>query len=73
MRPLKTEDGYTAPVDEIAAAIAWHDGDVRATIRTLLEDCRHLRLQLALAQAAMSPGFTRGWQPAPERDEQCPS
>ncbi|CAN7384806.1 hypothetical protein LJR255_002344 [Pararhizobium sp. LjRoot255] len=45
---------YSEPVDEIAAALAFHDGDVRATIGTLIEDCRHLR--------------TRGWTPSFERD-----
>jgi hypothetical protein len=51
---------YSEPVDEIAAALAFHDGDVRATVGTLIEDCRHLREQLALTQVAMSIGFTRG-------------
>ncbi|CAN7255158.1 hypothetical protein LJR235_001051 [Pararhizobium sp. LjRoot235] len=59
---------YSEPVDEIAAALAFHDGDVRATIGTLIEDCRHLREQLALTQIAMSIGFTRGWTPSFERD-----
>ncbi|MGK9340256.1 hypothetical protein [Sinorhizobium meliloti] len=51
-------------IDEVAAALAWHDGDLEATIRTLLADCKHLREQLALAEIAMSLGFTRGWRPA---------
>ncbi|MDW9583910.1 hypothetical protein GOB17_30515 [Sinorhizobium meliloti] len=51
-------------IDEVAAALAWHDGDPEATIRTLLADCKHLREQLALAEIAMSLGFTRGWRPA---------
>ncbi|MFB2553908.1 hypothetical protein [Ensifer soli] len=55
-------------VDEIDTAIAWHGGDARATIGTLIEDCRHLRQQLALAEIAMSCGFTRGWRPTPDRD-----
>ncbi|MDW9493951.1 hypothetical protein GOC57_11680 [Sinorhizobium meliloti] len=50
-------------IDEVAAALAWHDGDAEATIRTLLDDCRHLREQLALAEIATSLGFTRGWRP----------
>ncbi len=29
--------------DEIQAALAWHDGDAEATIRTLLADCGYLR------------------------------
>lgn len=60
---------YAGPVDEVAAAIAWHDGDVRATIRTLLGDCRHMREQLALADIAVSVGYTRGWRPVAERAE----
>jgi hypothetical protein len=50
---------YSGPVDEVAAALAFHDGDVRATIGALIDDCRHLRQQLALTQVAMSIGFTR--------------
>ncbi|WP_376742153.1 hypothetical protein [Ensifer canadensis] len=53
-----------APTDELAAALAWHDGDPIATIRTLLDDCRHLREQLALAEISMSLGFTRGRRPS---------
>ncbi|MDQ0559044.1 hypothetical protein QO004_000822 [Rhizobium mesoamericanum] len=40
---------------------------MNATIATLLEDIRHLRCQLALAEAATSRGMTRGWKPAFER------
>ena len=54
--------------DEVEHAIAWHDGDARAAIRTLLDDCRHLRKQLALANAVMGHGYTRGWKPGEERD-----
>lgn len=54
-------------LDEVAAALAWHGGDPEATIRTLLADCKHLREQLALAEIAMSVGFSRGWVPCPER------
>ena len=53
------------PVDHI---IAWHDGDSRAAIETLMEDILHLRMQLALATAAMGRGFTRGWMPEAHRD-----
>lgn len=58
---------YLRPVDPVAAAIEWHDGDVRATIRTLLADCAFLREQLDMAELAMSAGFTLGWSPARER------
>jgi len=57
------------PIDEVEAALIWHDGDARAAIATLLDDCRHLRLQLALTEAAISRGFTRGWKPSLERTE----
>jgi hypothetical protein len=53
--------------EELAAAVAWHDGDKDATIITLLDDCRHLRLQLALTEGSMSVGFSRGWRPSPDR------
>jgi len=51
-------------LDELSAALAWHNGDAIATIRTLLDDCRQLREQLALAEISMSIGFTRGWRPS---------
>lgn len=54
--------------DPVAHLVAWHDGDHRAAIETLMEDVRHLREQLALATAAMSAGYTRGWMPDEERD-----
>ncbi|WP_208601616.1 hypothetical protein [Rhizobium aethiopicum] len=33
---------------EVDAVVAFHQGDIRAAITTLLLDCHHLRLQLAL-------------------------
>lgn len=54
--------------NEVEEALAWHGGDARATITTLLGDCRHLRNQLAIADRAMSRGFTRGWRPEADRD-----
>lgn len=60
-------------MDEVASALAWHGGDAEATIRTLLADCKHLREQLALAQTAMSVGFTRGWSPCQERQDEVTS
>ena len=64
MRPERREP-EADPVDHI---IAWHDGDSRAAIETLMEDILHLRMQLALATAAMGRGFTRGWKPEADRD-----
>ncbi|RFB95074.1 dehydrogenase [Rhizobium leguminosarum bv. trifolii] len=66
MLAQRTTIEATKAVDE---ALAWHDGDSRATIRTLLEDCAHLQTQLAVASACMSRGFTRGWRPQVERQE----
>lgn len=63
MRPERREP-EADPIDHI---IAWHDGDSRAAIETLMEDLQHLRMQLALATAAMGRGFTRGWKPEAER------
>jgi len=53
---------------EVDRALAYHDGDAIATIETLLDDLRHLRQQLVLAEGAMSRGMTRGWSPSFERD-----
>lgn len=53
---------------EVDLALAYHDGDEVATIATLLEDLKHLRQQLLLAEGAMSRGITRGWRPSFERD-----
>lgn len=60
----------TEPVstDDLSAVLEWHAGDSRAAIITLLEDCKYLREQLAVTEAAMSSGFTRGWKPAFDRD-----
>ncbi len=63
------DNQYAGPVDEVAMAISFHDGDVRAAVRTLLKDCKHLREQLALAQICMSVGFSRGWMPSQDRDD----
>ncbi|HCL65574.1 MAG TPA: hypothetical protein DIC56_12190 [Rhizobium sp.] len=59
----------TIPEDPVDVALAWHQGDPRATIATLIEDCRHLRQQLALTEGAMSRGMTRGWRPSFDRSE----
>lgn len=65
MRPIERQQEETNEIDE---ALAWHDGDSRAVIATLLADCAHLRWQLALAGRAMSSGFSRGWRPKSDRD-----
>ncbi|MGO7513374.1 hypothetical protein ACC677_08580 [Rhizobium ruizarguesonis] len=59
--------GEAVEDDERAEVIAYHSGDTHAAIDTLLEDIRHLRRQLALAEGAMSRGMTRGWRPDYDR------
>ncbi|WP_246651741.1 dehydrogenase [Rhizobium laguerreae] len=59
-RHMKPE---TNPVD---AAMDWHGGDPRATIDALLKDRERLCEQLAIAQACISKGYTRGWLPGAE-------
>ncbi|WP_439626462.1 hypothetical protein [Shinella sp.] len=66
MRPLETQIETRSEID---AALAWHNGNVRATIATLLADCAYLRWQLDVAGCAMSRGFARGWQPQADRDQ----
>ena len=72
MRPLKAalpdEPPPSSPEAEFNDVLRYHDGDADAAVRTLLEDCRHLREQLALTQMCMSIGFTRGWTPSFDRD-----
>ncbi len=71
MQPAATSEIAQLPPDlayEVEAVLAWHDEDAKAAIATLLEDCRHLRQQLALAEGAMSAGMTRGWRPSYERE-----
>ncbi|MGN7295409.1 hypothetical protein [Rhizobium sp. SAFR-030] len=65
--PIAVEHEQASLAEEIEAALAYHGGDARAAVATLLDDCRHLRLQLALAEGAMSRGMTRGWRPSFER------
>ncbi|MGO6684192.1 hypothetical protein [Rhizobium leguminosarum] len=55
------------PEWEIETVLAYHEEDARAAIGTLLDDIRHLRRQLALAEGAMSRGMTRGWLPDYDR------
>jgi hypothetical protein len=58
----------SGPVDEIAAALAFDDGDTRAAVKTVLGDIKFLMQELAVTQIGMSIGFTRGWQPNFERN-----
>jgi len=65
VRPLETRPETMSAIDE---ALAWHDGDARAAIATLIADCAYLRWQLDLASRATGTGFTRGWRPCADRD-----
>ncbi|UIK18018.1 hypothetical protein [Rhizobium leguminosarum] len=68
---MKPERDVSADGDErqeIEAVLAYHDADAWAAIGTLLEDIRHLRRQLALAEGVMSRGMARGWRPSYDRD-----
>ena len=64
---LFAEPAPLQPEDEVAQALAWHDGDPLATIATLIEDCAFLRGELAAAEHLLSKGFGRGWVPRMER------
>ena len=72
MRRLKAalpdEPATPSPEAEFNDVLRYHDGDADAAVRTLLEDCRYLRQQLALTRRGMSIGFTRGWTPSFDRD-----
>lgn len=59
---------HQTPLNPVDQALAYHDGDVRATISTLLADCGYLRQQLILAKGCISKGLTRGWSPELERE-----
>jgi hypothetical protein len=59
-----TEEPQIDPIDE---ALALYDGDARAVIGALLETLQFVRGQLALTEAGMSVGFTRGWSPSFEQ------
>jgi hypothetical protein len=60
MRPLKAalldEPTTPSPEAEFNDVLRYHDGDADAAVRSLLEDCRHLREQLALTQMGMCIG-----------------
>ena len=51
------------PEDEIDEALAYHQGDVRATIAALLAEREFLLREIEYASLAMSYGFARGWKP----------
>ncbi|TCL74904.1 hypothetical protein EV286_102468 [Rhizobium sp. BK251] len=65
---MLAEKKIAESLDPVDLALAWHDGDARATIETLLRDCGHLRTQLETASLFLSRGITRGWMPETDRD-----
>lgn len=83
MRPYKREmfmcaetaiqDPEPCEISQVESLLLVYGGDFRHAISDLLADANHLRLQLALATAAMGRGFTRGWMPSEERDGHVPS
>ncbi len=62
-QPIAVEESELDPVD---AAFALYGGDARATIAAALDMLQFVRGQLALTEAAMSHGFTRGFRPVYE-------
>lgn len=49
--------------DEIELVLAYHNGNVRDAIKTLLKDRDFLIKEIEYASLAMSMGFARGWKP----------
>ena len=49
--------------DEVSAVLSLFEGDANTTIGALLAELQFVRGQLALCEAGMSVGFTRGWVP----------
>ncbi|NEH44750.1 hypothetical protein GR215_23165 [Rhizobium leguminosarum] len=68
MKPERDVSATSDERQEIEAVLAYHDADAWSAIGTLLDDIRHLRRQLALAEGAMSRGMARGWRPSYDRD-----
>ncbi len=54
--------------DQVASVLDLFEGDARATIGALLAELQFVRKQLALCEAGMSVGFTRGWVPSFESE-----
>jgi hypothetical protein len=66
---ITAKQNTTAHLNAVDEALAWHDGDPRATIETLLKDCDFLRDQLMVARGCISRGLTRGWLPEINRKD----
>lgn len=55
------------PEDEIDEALAYHQGDARATVAALLAERDFLLREIEYAALAMSYGFARGWRPSGQK------
>ncbi len=54
--------------DQVASVLSLFGGDAHAAIGALLAELQFVRGQLALSEAGMSVGFTRGWVPSFESE-----
>jgi hypothetical protein len=50
-------------IDRVCTVLGLFEGDANAAIEALLAELQFVRGQLALCEAGMSVGFTRGWVP----------
>ncbi|MCQ1779107.1 hypothetical protein NOJ05_18035 [Neorhizobium galegae] len=49
--------------NELEDVLAYHGGDAMEAVKSLLNDCRYLRGELATTDQIMSRGYVRGWKP----------
>lgn len=54
--------------DQLASVLDLFEGNAHAAIGALLAELQFVRKQLALCEAGMSVGFTRGWVPSFESE-----
>ncbi len=54
--------------DQVASLLELFEGNAHAAIGALLAELQFVRGQLALSEAGMSVGFTRGWVPSFESE-----
>lgn len=57
MDPILHDVVYNMPIDDVAVLIGRHRGDVRAAIRSLLEERKRLLERLALADICLCGGL----------------
>ncbi|YBV97125.1 hypothetical protein M1D80_09575 [Phyllobacteriaceae bacterium JZ32] len=55
--------------DDVVEVLTYHGGDAHAAIKSLLADRDYLLIQIEIARAAISRGFTRGWLPTLPTEE----